>query len=365
MVADMLEGSYGKEPFDLRLTVLRMIRQWRRIAFITLAGTLLTGGIYCVKNILLRGERQYRAVSVYRMDYSVDDRDANLVLINTYTWNTYMHTEEFLGFVKKRLAGSGWEGLECEELGEYIQGDIESDWRVPSTIVTSENEGMATEIAKAVEEAVVIDFPEGISEVKSIRVIDHAGEAQEVIPDLRVGRAFILGAVLTFFFAVVILLLKELGDDNIWLPATLRRRYGLKTAGTEESGELKENICYLFRGTDRAAVCGVQEDCNPIETVELLKQICAGTTAESVEWFAAPSPLLCPETAAGLREADGILLAVKAGAHGGKQIEHVLDYLAQQDCKITAAILLGADETLIRMYYGFKTVESHEIEGKR
>ncbi len=365
MVDNMLEGSYGKEPFDLRLTVLRMIKQWREVVFITLAGTLLAGGIYCVKNILLRGEHQYRAVSVYRMDYGVEDKDANLVLINTYTWNTYMHTEEFLSFVKKKLAGSGWEGLEYDVLRGYIQGDIESDWRVPSTIVTSPDAGMTTEIARAVEEAVVMDFPEGISEVKSIRVIDHAGEAKEVVPDLRVGRAFILGAVLSFFFAVVILLLKELGDDNIWLPATLRRRYGLKTVGTEGSGELNENICYLFGGKIRVAVCGVQEDCDPIGTADFLKKICAGTTAESVEWFAVPSPFLCPETAARLREADGILLAVKAGAHGGKQVEHVLDYLAQQDCKITAAILTGADETLIRMYYGFKTVESHETEGKR
>ena len=48
----MLEGSYGREPFDLRLTVLRMIRQLNIIAGFTLAGTLVFGGGYYLKNVL-------------------------------------------------------------------------------------------------------------------------------------------------------------------------------------------------------------------------------------------------------------------------------------------------------------------------
>lgn len=353
----MLEGSYGKEPFDLRLTVLRMIRQWRKIVLLTLAGTLLVGGVYCVNHILLRGDRQYRTASVYRMDYSVEDKDVSLVMINSYTWNTYMHTEEFLNCVRERLTGSGWEGMDDEELGGYILGDIESDWRVPSTIVTTDDAGKSTAIARAVEEAVVLDFPEGIGEVKSIRVLDHAGVAEEVIPDLRIGRAFILGAVLAFFFSVVILLLKELGDDNIWLPSTIRRRYGLKTAGTLQSRELKENICYLFGGLDRIAVCTVQEECSPADVADALRKVCADTDIGRTDWFAVPSPMLCQEAAAVLREADGVLLGVKAGAHAGKQLEYVIEFLEQQDCKITAVILLEADETLLRFYYGFQDRE--------
>lgn len=348
----MLEGSYGKEPFDLRLTVLRMIRQWKKIVLVTLAGTLLTGGIYCTHNILLRGGKQYCAASVYRMEYGVDDKDINLVMINTYTWNTYMHTEEFLNCVRKRLSGSGWEGMSNEELGGYIVGNIESDLRVPSTTVITDDKEKSTAIARAVEEAVVLDFPEGISEVRSIRILDHAGEAEEVIPDLRIGRAFALGAVLTFFFTVIILLLKELGDDNIWLVSTIRRRYGLKTVGTLKSGELKENICYLFSGAEQAAVCTVQEECDPAEVADAIREACADADAEKTNWYAVPSLLLCPEAVASLRKADGILLAVKAGAHAGKQLEYAIDFLTQQDCKITAAILLGADEVLLRWYYG-------------
>lgn len=355
----MWEGSYGKEPFDLRLTVLRMIRQWKKILIITLAGALIFGGIYYVRNTLLRGRKEFGAASVYRVDYGVDDADANSVMINSYTWNTYMHTEEFLNMVRGRLAGSGMEGMSDEELGGYIQGDIESDWRVPSTRVVTENAEKSTILAQAVEEAVIQDFVRGIREIKTIRVLDHAGEAQEILPELRIVRAFVLGAVLSAFFVIVILLLKELGDDNIWLPATIRRRYGVKAVGTLKSRELKENICYLFSGAAHPVVCSVQEDCDPAETVETIKKICAGTDVGEADWLALPSPLLCPEAAEKLREADGILLAVRAGTHradthGGKQLEYTLDFLAQQDCKVTAVILLDADEVLLRLYYGFK-----------
>ena len=64
-----------------------------------------------------------------------------------------------------------------------------------------------------------------------------------------------------------------------------------------------------------------------------------------------PTPMLCPEVCEQLRETDGVLLAVKAGAHAGKQLEYVKEFLEQQDCEIIAAILWDADEAFIRAYY--------------
>lgn len=358
----MLEASYGREPFDLRLTVLRMLRQWKKILFATLAGTLLFGGGYCVRNILFGGEAQYGATSVYRMDYSVDDTQYSFVTINGYTWDTYLHTREFLDLLQGKLAAGEWGKMSNEELGGYIRGDIGSDCRVPSTIVTTEDAGKTAAIARALEETLVRDFPSLIGEIKSIRVMDP-GETGRVIPDLRVGRAFVLGAVLAFFFTVIVLLLRELGDDNIWLPATLRKRYGLQAVGTTASGDLKENICYIFREDSRVAVCAVQEDCDPAETARAVREVCEETAAQGIEWIAMPSPLICPEAAERLRETDGILLAVKAGAHSGKKTEYVMEYLAQQDCKITAVILIDADETLLRWYYGFRSCGKGKAEG--
>ena len=49
---NMLDAYYGKEPFDLRLTALRLLRNLNKILLWTAVGTLLFGGGYYVKNVL-------------------------------------------------------------------------------------------------------------------------------------------------------------------------------------------------------------------------------------------------------------------------------------------------------------------------
>ena len=351
----MREVYYGKEPFDLRLTVLRMLRQLHIIAAVTALGTALFGGGYYVKNVLLRTESMYAAKSIYRVEYKMNEDTAVAVIyINEMSWNTYVRAQNFIDALQRRLESFNQENslqitVSDEELRRVITAVLESDLRVPFTIVTTESPEKSARIALAVEAVMTEEFPGWIREVESISVIDSGVDAEEVIPDVRPVRALILSAILSCFFAVVTLLLKETGDDSIRLPASLWRRYGLKTVGTLQSRELAENIACFFEGKQRTALCAVQEDVNSAEVLEKLKE----KAGELPGWFAVPSPALRPEVCRELREADGILLAVRAGAHAGKRLEHVKEYLEQQDCKITAAILVDADERLIREYFLF------------
>ena len=70
----MWRGYYGKEPFDLRLTFLRLLRRLPFVAAVTLLGTLVFGGGYYVKNVLLQGDRTYAATSVYHVEYAVENQ---------------------------------------------------------------------------------------------------------------------------------------------------------------------------------------------------------------------------------------------------------------------------------------------------
>ena len=359
----MWEGSYGKEPFDLRLTVLRMVRQWPVIIGCTLAGTILFGGGYYLKNVL-QAEKLYCAESTYHVEYDVEEeKDVGTVYINAVTWNTYLDSGFFLDEVQERTQT----GLTDGELAETLSAVLASDLRVPSTKVTTDNPELCVRIAQAVEQVMTEVFPENIQEINAISVVDSAVDAPLVEADVRPGRAFALSAVLSCFFTIVILLLKELGDDNIWLPASIGKRYGLKIAGTMESPVLEENLRYLFEGKSKVAVCAVQQDLDPAQLLEELQsrcpeavqgqcrevaqEWCTKEAERGSEWFAVPSPVLCPESCRVLREANGILLAVKAGSHAGKQLEYTKEYLEQQDCKITSVILCDADERLIRNYY--------------
>lgn len=387
------QGYYGKEPFDLRLTALRMVRRLPLIAAVTVFGILVFGGGYYVKNVLLRSQRSYAATSVYRVEYNVDsEEELQTSYINAVSWNTYIHSRMFLEMVQARLAGDT--KLTNQELAERMEAFLWSDLRLPVITVTTEEPEETEAVLRAVDEVMAQDF--SLREIDSIAVIDP-GRAEEVVPDIRVGRAVILSALLSCFLAVVALLIKEAGDDSIWLPGTIWRRYGLKVAGTLESRGLLQNMQYFFceKGSrdearqgivqedrnrentvresgyrDRAArkdtagghgmaVCMVQEEMKPEEVLGRLRERCPEVVDSS--WFAVSSPLTEPENCEALREADGILLAVKAGCHAGRKLEYVLEYLEQQDCEVKAAILWEADEKLIRLYYFGKRHDNADI----
>lgn len=346
---------YGNEPFDLRLTVLRMWHNLPFIAGVTLLGTLLFGGGYYVKNVLLRGQPLYAATSIYRVDYAVEEeKDVGQIYINQVSWDTYLHSRTFLEAMQPYLNGEGGIVVNDGELAEILHAELASDLRMLSTIVTTEHPEKSTQIASAVEQALTRELAGEIREVESISILDPGDTALEIIPDVRTGRALALSTVLSCFFAVILLLLKETGDDSIWLPSSLWRRYGLKTVGTLGSKAFPENMKYFFRmeeGGEKAgsAVCPVQEQISPEEVLEEIRQVCKGTMGE--DWFTVESPLKNPEVCERLRGAGRILLVVKAGSHAGKKLEYVLEYLEQQDCRVTAALLWDADERLVRRYY--------------
>ncbi len=378
MERNMWKGNYGKEPFDLRLTVLRLVFGLHWIILFTLLGTLLFGGGYYVKNVIFGPEPVYAATSTYKVDYANEDWAQYGTYINETTWNTWVRTEEFLDNVQKHLS---WNGLPKElksfngdtritneELSGMLSAKLASDLRVPSTIVTSGNEQLSILVADAVERTMTEDFAKNLpKDISAIRVIDPARNAQEVLRDVRPVRAFALSAVLSCFFAVVIFLLNDLGDTGIWLPGTLYKRYGLRTLGTVNAAEFKANVAYCCQGMSGIVVCPVGGNVDAAEVAQALHEaeVYSGERKLKAEaygsekkrqneygrWIPAPEPLFCPKTCDFLRQAEGIVLAVGAGSHAGKHLEYVLEFLQRQDCKITAAILWNADERLIRSYY--------------
>lgn len=354
----MGKGYYGKEPFDLRLTVLRMLRQLPLIAGFTVLGSLLFGGGYYVRNVLLGGERLYSVTSRYRVDYAVEEeKDVGTVYINEVSWNTYLQTDLLQNALRKHLTDmSETEGTAVtpENLNpaESIKAVLASDLRVLATVVTTDSPEKSIRTARALEEALTVEFAEEIREITDIEVIEAGDSAQEVIPDIRVGRAFGLSAVLSCFFIIMVLLLKETGDDSIRLPSSLKRCYGLKTVGTAESRELPENMEYFFpQGTGQVALCASGEEVCLEEVLETLRKKCAGRKVNFDNWVIVKGDPAGGNLCAGLRQADGILLAVPAGSHEGRRLERVLEHLEQQDCRVTAALLWGADEKLLRLYF--------------
>lgn len=364
-----MEVSYGKEPFDLRLTCLCLCRNLWKILAVTAVGTLLFGGGYYVKNVLLQPDPGYAASSTYKVEYAENPNAAGAYYINEATWNSLIHTGEFLDGVEKHLqeAAAGGDDKATEVLTmsreqwiTALSATLPSDFSIPVTQAATQDPEESIALAHAVEDTMCNEFADSIVEINRIKVLDPGDRAEAVEPDVRPVRAVILSAVLSLFFAVVIFLMWEISGDSIRLPVTLRRRYGLVSLGTVESVGFAENLKYILEkaaenktagesvkeGDLRVAVCGALPGADPCEIARLLKKM-----EPQAVYSAVPSPLLSPESAAVLRDFDAVLLAVPAGGHTGKQLEAVLDYLKTQDCVIDGSFLWNADEALIRQYY--------------
>lgn len=343
----MWEDRYAKEPFDLRLFVLRIFKNAGWICGLTLAGVLIFGGGYYVKKVLLAPEDQYRAVSLYYVTYEKDPNTGNeYTHINAYTWDVLIKTDEFLETIQSHLEAD----FDKEVLKSYLSADIPSNLNMPSSAVTTNDPDLSVTIAAAAEKS-FIDFAGRQKEIESIRVLDPAYAAEKVFVDVRPLRAFLLSGILSLFFIIVLFAIKEVYSDKIWLPATLSRRYGLKVLGTMESKELAVNISYIFKDCKTAAVTAVSAEVDIAAVIGALRESCSREKEEK-RWEAVPSVWAEPENCEALRKADGILLTVRAGRDGAKQVEYVLDFLKQQDLTVTAVLLGNADEKLLRRYQG-------------
>lgn len=372
----MWEGYYPSEPFDLRLTVLRLVRNLWWIILLTLLGTLVFGGGYYLKYVVFGEAPDFAQTVTCKIEYTDLPTKSGDYYINEMTWNTYVVTDEFVGMVKQSLAqfdaqvaggayattAAWWDTnrADAETVAteqSIVSVKVASDVQVPSFTVRTPNQTVTETLAQAVADAVTGEFADSLPEVASIRVIDVT-QARLVKADVRPGRAFVLSAVLSGFFVLIFYLLWEIGADSIWLPATLARRYGLPVAGTIHSAQLRENMRYLLQGKQRVAVCAIRDEMDPAGVIASLKEVlqedAAGGEADeelAKDWIAVPSPDLSPETVRAIRQAEGLLLVVPAGMHVGKMLEQVLDFYRTQEITVTAALLWDADEALIRGYY--------------
>ena len=374
----MWEGNYGTEPFDLRLTVLRLFGCLGWIGLITLLGTILFGGGSYMRHAVFGEKPRYEQTVTCKLEYTNPPVQSGDYYINEMTWNTYVHSSAFEmmlwsaePFLSMDLDPYSWAHMagakeETEEeglLSGLLSAKVASDIHVPSFTVSCLQEGQTEALSQAVQSVVTGPWVEYLPELKSAQVID-VSEVTLVYPDVRPLRAVILSAVLSCFFAVVFFLLREIGADSIWLPATIRRRYGVPVVGTLQSVEFAQNAGYLFNGMKTIAVCSTEYQVDLQQVTNALQEKLQGSAGSGSEergrskkdegdliWETVQAPLSEPGDMETMRQADGVLVVVPAGLHAGKPLEYLLEFLQTQKINATAALLWEADERLIKTYY--------------
>lgn len=350
----MWQCNYGKEPFDMRLFMLLCIRRLWIVLAGAVAGLVLVGGIYYLKNVTFGGVIPYTIDSKYYVEYAVDPSDQQTYsYFASYTWNDLLKSDAMVAEMLRSLTVP----MTAQELKDSFEAELVSDLRICYIHTTHEDAQTAREIDRVAGEAIMAV---GEQQKELIEVsLSSRGEPQLAMPDVRTLRACVLGAVLGVFFSVFGMGLQVMLEERVYVPGILARRYDIPVAGYvsregEPSGELASQLADLLWRKQKIGVTAVNGELDLSGVVKLLEQEGKAVQGEelSQKYTAIPSLWQVPEAGEALRSQDGILLLVQADCDLGKGIEETLRLLRQLEVSVDAMVLVQADDRLVRHYTG-------------
>lgn len=359
----MWEWNYAKEPFDMKLLVLRFMRKiWIPVIAALLGAAIIGGGYFLIYDVF-GGSVEYEVTSSYYVEYGTDPQTGNeYTYINYASWDNWIRTDYFVDRIWHTAVENGLNaetyGITKQDLPGFLSADLPTDLRMPISIVRTTDPALTAELAAAVEKVFVL-FADDQKEIDAIRVVDTT-EVSVAFKDIRTLRACILGAVLAAFFTVVIMLICYITDDGIYLPKVFSCRYNIPALGAMSGYGVKlhftrgtvENVAYRFRECSKVGVTSVEEDTDLSAVAMHLTAMdeLAKEGKNLTKYICIPSILQVPEAGEKLREMDKVLLLVRAGVRNEKLIEKALHELAVQEVKVEGVLLTEADESLMNAY---------------
>lgn len=325
------------------------------------AGAVLGGGIYLLVHLVLASQREYEAVSKIYLHFNCEPEDFNELAYNGYTWNDLMATDPILDYTMEKLPPE----VDRETVIKATKAEILSDIRLLTITITADRAELAGQIMEATQ-AALVRLGETDPLFESIEVYSTT-EPKQILWDNRTLRAAVAGAVIALSAALIAAAFYYVMDDSVYVAADVERRYGIPAIGilAEGSGKWTErfdaefvvNCRYLGRNMERLALVGVDAKADVEKAgkrMSLLLEQSEGAEngcPEKMEIRNEGMPEEDTEAYARLREADGVLVAVRFGGKNGKAMERLLGNLRKQDCKILGAVIVDAKADFLRMYY--------------
>lgn len=352
----MQEGIDGKR-------VLWLI--WKKIWFFVgaaCAGAALGGGIYLLIHWLFVSQREYETVSKLYLHFNCEPEDFNELAYNGYTWNDLMATDPILGYTMEKLPPE----MDREMVVRATKAEILSDIRLLTVTITANRPELAAQIMEATQ-ASLVHLGETDPLFHSIEIYSTL-EPKQIVWDNRTLRAAVAGAVIALFAALIAAAFYYVMDDSVYVAADVERRYGIPAIGilAEGSGKWAEgfdaeflaNCIYLSRNMEKLAIVSVDAEEDAEKAGKRIGLLLEGKKAgkngcsEGLRLLDGGMPEEDAEAYAGLREADGVMVAVRFAGKNGKAMERLLGNLRKQDCNILGAVIVDAREDFLRMYYG-------------
>lgn len=385
----MENQRYWQEGLDWKRIFLLWGKKLWLLAAAGLAGAALGGGIYLAVCVLPAANREYETVSKVYLNFNCEPEDFNELSYNGYTWNDLMATDPILNTTMENLPPE----IGRETVIGATKAEILSDIRLLTITITADRPELAAQIMEATQ-ASLVHLGETDELFESIEIYSTT-EPEQIVWDNRTVRAMITGAAIALLAAFLAAAFYYVMDDSVYVAEDLRKRYGVLAMGilTEESRRDKEkdggvrnrgdeeghgrtgfekellaNYCYLCRGMKKVAVVSVDSAEDGEEAAKRIEQLmgedgldadrqkkkdgaAAGNRKKPV-CAALGMPEEDGDVYQRLREADGVILAVRFGGRNGKKIERMMGNLENQDCRVIGAVIVDGNGKFLRMYYG-------------
>lgn len=328
----MWEFSFSREPVDYRLFWLKLIKKIWILPVSALIGLILIGSGYYMSRLCFGNGRTYQVESMYYIDFVLDSA-GDYTFVNQYTWGEILKTDFFMDRLCEGLKGEAGK----EEIEASLYAGVESDVRYLYTRYTCRDRELCTKAARILEDAVSA-YGEAQKEFNSITLIRSDDVAKDV-SNIRLGTAACLGAVIGLFAACVVLLIVETVDSSVYIPATLEKRYHVPALGAASMAEYEANCKVILSGFSKVYMVPADGDTD-LTGKELY-----------VNHIALKNPIAEPSEIEKLKDAECVVVAVKAGAHNGKMVERTLEELGRINAHVAAFVLVNEDVKLIKRYY--------------
>ncbi len=367
----MWESKYGKEPADLKLLAIQFYRKSWIVFVSALLGGILFGTGYFIRNVVLAPEPSYEAHAMLYVDFvESDEGGPKYYAFNTGGWSGFVKTDEILDraiayLQKDENAAALTNPIDKEEMRESVKASVDADYRVVDLIVTNADPERAVMISHAIEKG-FLDFGEAMKEIEQIRIMTTADKADRIMIDTDTYRAIIWGAIITSVIVMLIMAIQTILDDSIYVPITFERRYGIPMLGATMASRRPADLKGMEDSFQKARNAEINTNYEYLCTEEKMAVLTVSTDmADMKEYKDIENAALLqiaglpkvmnllqhPEEIKKLTQYEGVIMEVPAGRHNGRIIEYTIAQTEKFDCKVKAAILIHADEKLLKTYY--------------
>lgn len=358
--------AHMEETVNRRSLWLRLRKALWWIPACTVIGALAAVVIYTGLWLRLSGQRQYRQTSKYYLTFGNDAAGNPQDYYNDYTWNDLLFSVPAISQV---IEAELPDGMDMETARQDIEAQILSDVRVLTIQVTDKDPQNVQELTNAVQDALV-RYGHTAEEFQRIEYLS-SGDVEQVVVTDRSRNAGILGGLLGFLISAAALWICELLNDGVYCPEDAARRYGLPVLlvvadESESSRGLHGNRKAKKHAASGAENSEEKEDGLPTflkeenrrEAAELLARYPEGVriVSEDPELTRRAEERL--QTQFGIpvcgEENGTVLAAVPFGKANGTGTDHLLTQRKARQEGTAGLILMDADGTFLKKYYGRK-----------